>query len=149
MALITCTPLDVPVDMDAPFDVERDLTLDTPGRYGLYLAFDRRDASFARLRDLIGGTYGQKIEVNEILTDANEPPGLAIPIKWELQTNTETVAEEQSLTLGAHLWSEAEVGRLLYCGDFAAGGCKFKARLAKGIPELRNIRCRFRLDRLK
>ena len=149
MASVIHTPLDVPVEIDAPFYVEREIALDASGRYGLFLVCDRRDASFERLRQLLGGAYGQKIEVNGMLHDANEPAGLLIPVHWLLQTRTVTAGEAESATLGAQLHSKAEVGRLLYVGDLAAGECKFMAQLGKGIPDFCGIRCRFRLDRLK
>ena len=146
--LVSSIVLDEPIAVDAPFQVVRDISLAIAGQYFLFLAFDRRDASFERLRSLIGGAYGQKIEANGTLVDADEPPGLPIPVRWALRSPTGAVlAGEQSDVLGAHSWSSREIARLLYKGDLRAGHYEFTAALAEGISELSGIRARLRLER--
>ena len=145
---MTSVALDEPVSVDAPFQMVKNIAVKPGGRYFLWLAFDRRDASIERLRTLVGGAYGQKIEVGGVLRDAGEPPGLSIPVRWSLQTSAgERVAEAQGGVLGANSWSDQEVGRLLYQGDLRAGGYEFKATLDEGISEFRGIRARLRLER--
>jgi hypothetical protein len=140
--------LDEPVSIDAPFQMVRTIAITSGGRYFLWLAFDRRDATFERLRTLVGGAHGQTIEVGGALRDAGEPPGLRIPVWWSLQTQAGLpVAEAQGDVFGANSWSSQEVCRLLYTGDLPAGQYEFKATLAEGVGEFRGIRARFRLER--
>jgi hypothetical protein len=140
--------LDEPVSVDSPFHMVRNIGVTPGGRYFLWLTFDRRDASFERLRFLVGGAYGQRIEVDGVLRDSGEPPGMRIPVRWSLRSPTGVpVAEAQGDTLGAHSWSSREVGRLLYEGDLREGDYEFRATLADGISEFRGIRARLRLER--
>ena len=140
--------LDELVAVDAPFEMVKDVSLEIGGRYFLWLAFDRRDASFERLRALVGGAYGQKIEANGALVDVEEPAGLPIPVQWALQSPSGAlVAGERSDVLGAHSFSSREVARLLYKGDLRAGNHKFSATLVEGVGEFRGIRARLRLVR--
>lgn len=140
--------LDEPVSVDAPFQMAKNIAVTPGGRYFLWLVFDRRDASFERLRALVGGAHGQKLEVGGVQRDAGEPPGLPIPVRWSLQTPAGVaVAEAQGEVLGSNSWSSQEVARLLYKGELRAGDYEFKAILDEGISEFRGIRARLRLER--
>ena len=143
---LTAAPLDEPVTVADAFHFERLVTLRVSDRYFLELFFDREDATFEKLRSLVGGAYGQELEVDGRLIDAGEPRGLRVPVEWSLQSAAgEVVVFGPSDGLGANSWSGAEVGRLLYQGDIAAGDYTFSGTLRAGIPEFKGIRAHLRL----
>ena len=137
------------VSVDAPFNFEREFQLRSAGRYCLYLTFDRRDAPVERLRQLVGGAYGQTIEIDGKHVDIGEPPGVPVPLDWELRGRNTVILRSQAVALGAQLWSEAEVRRLLFCSDLTAGDYKLEVELSEGVPEFRGIRTRLRMEELK
>jgi hypothetical protein len=147
MNWLVLAPLDVAVSLDAPFHTERRIALRLSDRYFLYLLVDRHDAAFSQLRSLVGGAYGQTIEVDGVRKDAGEPPGVRIPIEWWLRTpEGDAVAGERNEVLGANSWSNKDVGRLLYKGDLPAGRYIFGAKLRDGIAEFHGIRARVVLN---
>ena len=147
MSWLTAARLDQPISVAGAFHFERPVTLRVSDRYFLELCFDRRDATFETLRSLVGGTYGQKLEIGGRLLDAGEPPGLPIPLQWSLQNSAgDIVASGRSDVLGANSWSAAEVGRVLYQGDLDAGHYIFLSELTNGIPEFLGIRSHLRLE---
>jgi hypothetical protein len=144
---LTAAPLDEPVSVSEAFSLERPVDLHVSERYSLELRFDRRDASFEKLRTLVGGAYGQKIEVNGHLIDAGEPLGLPIPVEWSLKNASgSVVVSGRSDVLGSGGWSRAEVGRQLYRGDLDAGQYTFSASLPKGVVQFHGIRAHLRLS---
>ncbi len=147
MSWIATAPLNEPVSVSEPFTLQRPIALRLSDRYFLELQFDRRDASFERLRSLVGGAHGQKIEVNGQLVDAGEPPGIQIPVEWSLKDSKGVlVASGRSNSLGGNSYSSSEIGRLLHQGDFEAGQYTFSAALPKGITDFRGIRAYLRLS---
>jgi hypothetical protein len=147
MASIRSAVFDVPVCVDATWCIDRRITIRRSGRYFLFLAFDRRDAPYEQLRALVGGAYGQKIEVDGVLVDAREPPGLPVPVEWSFRTNDNVVvARGDSQVLGGNSFSGDETARLLYSGYFAARDYCFGAELHHGITAFRGIRAHLRLE---
>jgi len=148
MRWVTAPPLDEPVALAKPFQLERSISLHASDRYILELRFDRRDAPFETLRSLVGGTYGQRIEVNGRLVDAGEPPGLLVPLVWSLreEPSGRVVVSDTSRGLGSNSWSAEEAGLVLYQGDIESGRYTFTAQLATGIPAFAPVRSRVTLS---
>jgi hypothetical protein len=144
MRWFTSPRLDEPISIATPGRFERPVYIPVSDRYFLYIYFSRKDATFATLRAIVGGAYGQKIEVDGKLIDAGEPPGLAIPLRWSLQhaASGAVAAFGESLNLGCNSWSADEVGRLLHKWDIDAGRYIFKGELLRGVPEFQGIRAR-------
>lgn len=145
---VTTAPLDEPVVLAQPVKLVRSISVRASDRYFLELFFDRRDASFEALRSLVGGVHGQRIEVDGRLIDANEPPGLLIPLVWSLrdEESGRVVAGGTADALGSNSWSAQEVGRVLYQGDVEAGRYTFSAELAAGIPAFERLRSHLKLS---
>jgi len=141
---ITSPRLEQSVMVATPCQFERTVRIPVSDRYFLYLYFNRKDASFEALRSLVGGVYGQTIEVDGKHIDAGEPPGLVIPLRWSLRrADSDLVtASGESAKLGSNSWSADEVGRLLHQCDIDGGRYIFKGELLRGLPEFGNIRIR-------
>jgi len=150
MRWITSPRLDQPLSVVTQDQFELPVRIPVSDRYFLCLYFNRSDASFETLRSLVGGAYGQTIEVDGKGIDAGEPPGLPIPLRWSLQQihSGSVAASGESAKLGANSWSSNEVGRLLQQFDIDAGRYTFKGELLCGMPEFRNIRTRLALELL-
>ena len=150
MRWITSPRLDQFVSVATHWQFERPVRIRVSDRYFLYIYFSRKDASFEVLRAIVGGAYGQTMEVDGKRIDAGEPAGVPIPLRWSLR-HAETgsvVASAQSVKLGSNSWSADEVGRLLHQCDIAAGRYIFRGELLRGVPEFRNIHARLVLELL-
>ncbi len=122
MRWITSPRLDQFVSVATHWQFERPVRIRVSDRYFLYIYFSRKDASFEVLRAIVGGAYGQTMEVD----------GKRI----------------ESVKLGSNSWSADEVGRLLHQCDIAAGRYIFRGELLRGVPEFRNIHARLVLELL-
>ena len=145
---ITSPRLEQSVSVATPCQFERPVRIPVSDRYFLYLYFNRKDASFETLRLLVGGAYGQTIEVDGKHIDAGEQPGLQIPLHWSLRRadSDSATASGESAKLGSNSWSADEVGRLLHQCDIDAGRYIFRGELLRGVPEFGNIRARVVLE---
>ena len=134
-SLIERSPLEEPISLDPPGNIDTNIWIPLRERYFLEFEFSRRGHTFEQLQQLIG--------------DWVPPPtdGVPVTISWSLASRTNGViaAEGTVVTKGASGWGP-DVYRQVDTIRVAPGRYRFTARIVNPVTQLASIPTRLALS---